>query len=124
MENKKRVVRVAGTITNVDSNDETTLQISDRAEKWYFKSIHFQRTGGTAATYQLRVSNDTGWSPGDTTEFYTGTAGVVVATKTYELFMYPILFMTDSSGCAYLTCGFDVGSDNDGVYELWFECAE
>lgn len=114
------------TLTN-DDGSEQEIQLEQGVgagnKAWYLIGIRLVRTGGTGTTYQILMSENTGWTPGDVDEFYTGTAAVPVATKTWELQDPPVPFRTDSNGKVYWLVDWDAGNDNDAEVVFWFKGA-
>ena len=116
--------RVAGTHTNVGSNEETTLQLPTPAGSgagiWLLKAFHYVRSGGSAATYIPRLGQSAAWTDSDINErmTYSSTA---VATSINDVFAADIPCKSDSNGRLYFRPGFNTGSDNDGAYEFFFE---
>lgn len=111
--------RVSGTLTNVGTSEETTIQLPVRAARTYLvHKFHFVRTGGSAATYSLELGRSATWTTGDIDELVAYSTGVAVATKVNTVFAAPVPIRSDSDGKIYLRPGFNTGSDNDAKYAL------
>ena len=110
--------RVSGTLTDVGTSEETTIQLPVPAARTYLvHKARFVRTGGTAANYTLRFGRTAGWTDDDIDEVLTYSSEVV-ATKVNTVFAAPVPIRSDSDGKIYMRPGFDAGSDNDAKYVL------
>ena len=121
----RSLYRVAGTHLNVNTNEQTTLQLPQKnagqGDLWLLTSFHYVYTaGGTAASYIARLGQASGWTNGDINERMT-YASALVAVATSDVYAAPIPCKTDANGRLYFRPGFNAGADNDGEYEFYFE---
>tara|TARA_R110000824_G_scaffold156881_1_gene330188 strand:- start:379 stop:768 length:390 start_codon:yes stop_codon:yes gene_type:complete len=120
----RSLYRIAGTHLNVNTTEETALQLPQKnagqGDLWLLTSFHYVRTGGTAASYIARMGQVAGWANSGIDERLT-YASALVAVATSDVFAAPVPCKTDSTGKLYFRPGFNAGLDNDGEYEFYFE---
>ena len=130
MSSEGKYLRLTGTLTNVGSSEETTLQFPAqggdfKSEIWLLVSTHFVVTGGSAATFALRIGQSSGWTNGDVNERAENAAQTFSSEPAInDVYAEPIPCLTDSNGRLYFRPGFNTGSDNDANYEFWFRKAK
>jgi hypothetical protein len=119
--------RFKNSVTNVGTGDEQALDfradVNDNeglpGTIWLLASVHFIRTGGTGANYQLRMGQAAGWTDGDIDEKVT-YASAVVANIIKDVYIQGVPFALDANAQVHFRPGFDAGADNDYNYEFYF----
>ena len=131
-----RYLRLTGTHTNVGTSEETTLQFPAqggdfKTEIWLLVSVHYVRTGGTAASFELSLGQAASYTKtigtsqtGDINERVAYASQTISSEADInDVFAEPIPCLSDSNGRLYLQPGFNTGADNDAKYEFWFKKA-
>ena len=125
-----RYLRISGTHLNVGTSEETSIQFPPQGgntgpEIWLLVSIHFVRTGGTAANFTFRLGQAVGWTNDDINERVTYATQAISADPTInDVFASPVPCLTDANGRLYFRPGYDADVDNDSTFEFWFQRAK
>lgn len=114
------VKRTSGALTNDNGTTEVELTGFGANAWWYLHGAYFKRTAGTAANYQVRIAEDTGWTLGDIASERYDSGSKAVGTQLADqgtagqgLWR---LFQADAAGKLYFETGFDAGADNNATY--------
>mgnify|MGYP003155250471 FL=1 len=123
MATKRKYLRLAGSLLNVGTSEETTLQLpltntGGGGDIYMLRSFHFVKTGGSASTWQPKLGQSAAFSSGGIDERVSYAAA---GNSINEVFSAEVPVKTDGTGKLYFRPGFNTGSDNDADYEFFFE---
>jgi len=88
----------------------------------YIHRITLLHQSGSATTWDPTVFDASGASAGGDHEI-VGISSASVATRVNESMPIPVMFYSES-GSLFVKLGFDAGSDNDGILELYISRAD
>jgi hypothetical protein len=117
--------RFEGTIsTGGAATADATLAVSSSTTEglWLLHAVYVDPTtvGGGAATYDIRISETSGWTNDDHAERYANTS-TAVATRVTDVMVSPIPVRLDSSGNLYIRATFDAGTTHTVTYSIDLE---
>lgn len=117
--------RFEGTISTsgaATADAALTLSSSSREDLWLLHSVYIHPTtvGAPAATYDIRLSEASGWTNGDHEERYANTSNDV-ADRVQDIFATSIPVKADSSGLIHLRVTFNAGTTHTVTYSVDFE---
>jgi hypothetical protein len=121
------VARAAGTLTNDDGTTQQEIAGLGADSWWYLHAVYFKRTAGSAANYQVRIAEDTGWTLGDIVSERYDSGSTAVGTQLSDQGTGGCglwrLVQADANGKLYWETGFDAGADNNASFVFDFRKA-